>query len=383
MRNTAYYVLAQTGRTPLAIGAPGTGKSQSNYGFARKMCRQCYTMIGSLRDPADVGGYPYPGEINTVANGDGHKVYMRLIPPEWVANCRNGQKWVVFMDELTTCPPAVQSAMLRVIAEKVVGDTPLPESTWIIAACNPPEQAANGVDIEPPLANRMGHYAWDRDDELILRGFSSGLQFDEPSFPLVPEDWRKHIYGIGGMATAFHTRCPGRLHQFPKERSLQCGPWPSPRTWQYAIEGLAACKAADADRATEFVLLAGLIGNPVAEEFFKWMEALDLPDPEALIKKAMAANKSKKRFEMDYPRRPDQVMAMLSSITTAIIANNNADRWEAGMAIVEVVTREQMDVAIPAARALVRACKASCGGKFSENIVNNLFPRIMRVFQDI
>ena len=35
------------------------------------------------------------------------------------------------------CPPPVQAAFLRVIAEKIVGDTPLPADTLVVTACNP------------------------------------------------------------------------------------------------------------------------------------------------------------------------------------------------------------------------------------------------------
>jgi len=153
--NQPYWICAQTGITPLGIGMPGVGKTQSVYAFAKAMGRHCYTLIASLRDPADVGGYPYPGEITIPLNGDGRKkMVMRLIPPQWAAACwdRSNGGWIIFFDELTTCAPAVQSALLRVIAEKVVGDIPLPGETLFLAACNPPEQAANGIELEAAMA---------------------------------------------------------------------------------------------------------------------------------------------------------------------------------------------------------------------------------------
>ncbi len=119
--------------------------------FARATGRQCYTLIGSLREPADIGGYPYPVQ--------GEFPYMAVMPPKWAQDCQHGQ-WVLFLDELTTCPPPVQAALLGVIAENRVGDATLPDTVWKVAACNPPDCAANGSELEPPLANRLCHLPW-------------------------------------------------------------------------------------------------------------------------------------------------------------------------------------------------------------------------------
>ena len=45
-------------------------------------------------------------------------------------------------------------ALLRVVLERTVGDLTLPHDVAIVAAANPPEQAADGWDLSPPLANR-------------------------------------------------------------------------------------------------------------------------------------------------------------------------------------------------------------------------------------
>ena len=79
--NLIFWTVAQTGKvTPLVSGPPGCGKSRSVEAFARAMSRQCYTLIGSLREPADVGGYPYP------VHGD--RPYMAVMPPKWCKTAR-------------------------------------------------------------------------------------------------------------------------------------------------------------------------------------------------------------------------------------------------------------------------------------------------------
>ncbi len=108
--NLCYWTIAQTGMVvPKAEGMPGTTKTKSVEAFARAMGRRCYTLIGSLREPADIGGYPYPVEVEPVTDpvsGKTVHTYMALMPPKWAMDTwHNGDKWLVFIDELTTCFP--------------------------------------------------------------------------------------------------------------------------------------------------------------------------------------------------------------------------------------------------------------------------------------
>jgi len=284
------------------------------------------------------------------------------------------------VDELTTCAPAVQAALLRVLAEKVVGDLPLPEDTWFLGACNPPEQAANGIELEAAMANRMYHHKWKVDTEAVLEGYTNGLKFPEPSFPTLPDTWRDNIPGMGGMVAAFHRKNPGRLCMFPEDRSQQGGPWPSPRTWEYGIRCLAAAKSVKGGKSISLTLLSGLIGEPVALEFFQWLENLDLPDPEELLTEAQAATLGNRAMAYDHPDRPDKVMAMLAGINQAVLTNNTAARWEAGMLVMYEASKREMDVALAGAKPL--ASSIPQGARPSAEFVKELFPRITRALED-
>ena len=65
--NEAYWTCAQAGVNPNARGDPGMGKTQSVYAFAKAVGRKVYTLIGSIRDPAEIAGYPHP--FNLTWNG--------------------------------------------------------------------------------------------------------------------------------------------------------------------------------------------------------------------------------------------------------------------------------------------------------------------------
>jgi MoxR-like ATPase len=68
----------------------------------------------------------------------------------WARRLTDAGHGLLFLDELTTAPPAVQAAMLRVVLERAVGDVELPASVRIVAAANPAEQAADGWELTAP-----------------------------------------------------------------------------------------------------------------------------------------------------------------------------------------------------------------------------------------
>ena len=135
--NLAFWTVAQTGKvTPLATGPPGCGKSRGVEAFARAAGRQCYILIGSLREPADIGGYPYP------VHGD--QPYMARHAPKVGAGLPAAASGFCSSTSLRPFRRPVQTPMLGVIAEKRVGDSTLPADVWMLAACNPTDCAANG-----------------------------------------------------------------------------------------------------------------------------------------------------------------------------------------------------------------------------------------------
>jgi len=56
--------------------------------------------------------------------GDG----VRFAPPSWALRLAEAGHGLLFLDELSTAPPAVQAALLRVVLERAVGDLMLPDA---------------------------------------------------------------------------------------------------------------------------------------------------------------------------------------------------------------------------------------------------------------
>jgi hypothetical protein len=126
----------------------------------------CETIIGSLREPSDFAGLP-------VVTDDG----VRLEPPAWAKRLHAAQAGDLFLHELSTSPPAVQSAMLGVALERRVGDLLLPRAVQVVAAANPPERAADGWDLRPPLANRFLHVSYTPAVDGWIGGMTAGFSF--------------------------------------------------------------------------------------------------------------------------------------------------------------------------------------------------------------
>src|SRR3954465_13039585 len=169
---TAALGTAAAARVPVLLwGAPGTGKTSAIRAMAAAAGWPCETVIASIREPSDFAGLPI------VRDGG-----VDLAPPRWAVRLAASGRGVVFFDEVSTAPPAVQAALLRVVLERTVGDLELPDGVTVVAAANPPEQAAGGGELSPPLANRFCHLDWPLDARALADGFSGGW-----TAPVAPE----------------------------------------------------------------------------------------------------------------------------------------------------------------------------------------------------
>lgn len=323
----------------LALGGPGIGKTTMVNALGEALNAPTETVIASLREPSDFGGLPVinsNGEVNLAAPG----FVKRLVEA-----CKDGRPGILFIDEITTAPPAVQAALLRVVLDRVVGDTALPRSVSVVAAANPPDQAAGGWELSPPLANRFCHLQWTHDVSGWVDGMLQG--FPKPAIPIVPKDWEGFIHEARVMAAGFVRSKPQLLYQIPKNDHEQGKPWPSPRSWDMASRLMAANKAAGAGQDCEIMLVSGCIGDGVAMEFLNWRNALDLPDPEECLKHP-------DKFVL--PDRGDRAFTVLASIASACASKLTKERYLAAWHIFNhAATKGQKDIAAASVKTLAQA----------------------------
>ena len=111
--------LAVAARVPVLLwGPPGAGKSSAVEDMCRSIDLTFEVVIASIREPSDFSGLPVITE-----NG------VEFAPPRWAKTLAEAGNGLLFLDEISTAPPAVQAALLRVVLERVVGDLALPDDS--------------------------------------------------------------------------------------------------------------------------------------------------------------------------------------------------------------------------------------------------------------
>jgi AAA domain (dynein-related subfamily) len=305
---------AMAARVPILLwGAPGTGKTSVIRELAAAADWPCETVIASIREPSDFAGLPI---VNDAA-ADGARV--SFAPPSWAVALSNAGEGVVFFDEVSTAPPAVQAALLRVVLERTVGDLMLPERVSVVAAANPAEQAADGWELSPPLANRFCHLDWPVDARTLADGFSSGWPTAAP--PALPEGWDRRVPVVRSWIAGFVTVRPMLALAVPEDAAGAGRAWPSPRTWDMAARLQTAAEAGGVGELATSLLVRGCVGAGPGVEYLTWLAEADLPDPEAVL-----SNPDSFRL----PDRGDRAYAALSSIAAAVAADPSNGRWERG-----------------------------------------------------
>lgn len=328
--------LAIAARVPALLwGGPGIGKTSAVREMTAASGLPCETVIASIREPSDFAGLPVVDEASAT---------VRFAPPRWAERLAVAGRGVLFLDELSTAPPAVQAALLRVVLERTVGDLGLPDEVTIVAAANPPELAADGWDLSAPLANRFCHLDWTLQPSEWAAGILGG--FASPPVPLLAEeDIQRGAASVRGAVGAFVTSHPQHFHAVPSDETSAGRAWPSPRSWDVAARLLAAAELVAASEAVATMLTMGAVGPAATAEFLAWREDVDMPDAEAVLR-------DPESFLV--PERGDRAYASIAAVTSAIIAHNTPARWEAAWRAIAAGTRNgNADITVAAARLLI------------------------------
>ncbi|MFF7337827.1 AAA family ATPase [Streptomyces sp. NPDC008163] len=330
--------LAVTANQPVLLwGEPGIGKSAGLEQLAAGLGLDLETVIASVHEPSDFAGLPVVGD-DPAATG------VPMAPPDWAVRLARKGQGLLFFDELSSAPPAVQAALLRVVLERRVGSLKLPDAVRIVAAANPPSSAADGWHLSPPLANRFVHLHWTHDPRTVARGMAG--TWPEAPVPVVdPARTAGAVARARGAVSGFLTARPGLVHHLPADAEGRGRAWPSPRTWDMALRLLAAGYATGTGRDAVAAALTGAVGDGAGIELLSYLENLDLPDPDRVLADPDA-------FAL--PERGDRQLAFLIAVVAAVQAEPTRPRWEAGWAVLakavaagvpDVAARAAMDLA--------------------------------------
>ena len=245
------FVSAEEGHhTPVMLwGPPGVGKSQMVAQIAGRHGVAVIDIRLSQMEPSDLRGIPF-------RSGE----HVEWAVPAILPNAqRHGSAGILFLDEITSAPPAVSAAAYQLILDRRLGEYQVPDHWAIFAAGN--RQGDRGVtySMPAPLANRFSHF----EVETHL------------------DDWVTWAYqrGLDERLIAFLRFRPELLFDFDPAHNPVA--FPSPRSWEFAHRGLK--KFEDHPELLQGTLQA-CVGPAAGIELTAFVNSLDqMPDLDAII----------------------------------------------------------------------------------------------------
>lgn len=387
-------LMGRWGMPRIYWGPPGVGKTAKVKQIAQSMGFTVITILGSIRDPSDFSGLPIPIEVKYP---DGtSKTVVRMTPAEWAVEAAKNPHVLVFFDEFSCTSPMVQQAMLRVILEGTVGDYQLPPTVRMMAAANPPEMAAGGFELSPPMANRFGHENTNltaaggatmskRDVQDWAHWMLTGGEcdtferiegFDPAKREIeVVESFKQHYTRARGQVVGFMLSAAGgakNLLNMPDVTSGNSGgAWSSPRSWECAARALASGRLHALGEKKTNAWMASHVGPGGVAAFHKYVQDSNMPDPIALLD-----GKATWQFN---PRDLGAAHCVLAECTAVLLdpeceklkARSNK-MWE----ILDPITQKNTDVAMTSVRALIG--KGLVTGKACAVPISKMKPILMK-----
>lgn len=273
-------------------GPPGIGKSKTVEALGEALGLPVRVVIASIHDPTDFSGIPVP---------DLERGRARYLAPEWAVDLVETGQGILFLDEISTAPPAVQAALLQVVLERRVGALRLPPGVRVIAAANPPQLAAGGWEMSPPLANRFSHIQWETRQGDLVKGLTLGWSLELPKIG----DWTKKLPEAKAIIAAYLQGRPDREVVEPKAGELA---FPTYRSWDMAAKMLAAALTVTEDVGLLASVLGTCVGHGDAVAVASVLDQGRLPTPLELVS-----------GQQPLPERADRLFASLGALAAWVI----------------------------------------------------------------
>ena len=217
-------------------GPPGIGKSELVEGITRELSGLMIDMRLGQMEPTDIRGIPFYNKDKGV---------MDWAPPVELPDEETASQYpivVLFMDELNSAPPSVQSAAYQLILNRRIGKYHLPKNVVMVAAGNRESDKGVTYRMPTPLANRFLHQE---------------MKVDFASY----QDWavknKIHKDVVGYLSFAKQD-----LYDFDAKSASRA--FATPRTWTFVSQLL---DDDDGDNDTLTNLIAGTVGEGLAVKF--------------------------------------------------------------------------------------------------------------------
>lgn len=261
-------------------GSPGIGKSDSLAQYAKEKNLKLVDIRLSQLDPVDFMGLPFPNdnhtkasylptdlfplegdakpikveaanallkkygeETNALESSDPRTIFKPLMNHKNIATeirpCLY-DGWLLVLDELSSCSPAIAVAAYKLILDRLVNTTPIHKDVTIVAAGNKISDAAVAYKLPTALRNRMMVLDIAPDIQSWLK-WAAGSNIN------------KHILSYLGMK-------PEQLHKM--DLKAKQSNFPTPRSWAKVAELL---QNSTLNNEVTFQCAQGLVGNIVTD----------------------------------------------------------------------------------------------------------------------
>ncbi|QOP45088.1 AAA family ATPase [Sulfurimonas paralvinellae] len=255
-------------------GAPGIGKSSIVKQIAQKKGVDFIDLRLALMDPTDLKGIPFYDK-------ESHSALWA--PPAFLP--REGEG-ILFLDELNSAAPAVQSSAYQLILDRRVGEYELPDGWAIVAAGNREGDRGVTYTMPAPLANRFVHFELD----------------------VNVDDWREWAYKSNLDARIIAYISYKNEHLFTFDASKREKSFATPRSWEYVHNILQSGVAAE----LLLDVISGAVGKEAAVGFLSFIKVMDkLPDLDAILQEKLR----------EYPQEIDVLYALSSGIVSKYLQN--------------------------------------------------------------
>ncbi|MCL2233047.1 MAG: hypothetical protein FWB99_08230, partial [Treponema sp.] len=177
------YGLYHTKIPTMIWGNPGGGKTSTVTFLGETLGIPTAIRSGNKSDPTDFSGIPYlvdrkasgsKGKDTGNADGDGGKI-LKFSEPKYVQLMKDSPNGILFFDEITTCSPVIQVALLSIIQDCQFGEFEIPKTIYRLAAGNY-NNITGTHNMSLALMNRFCHIFYEMDIEFFTDGFVSGWQ---------------------------------------------------------------------------------------------------------------------------------------------------------------------------------------------------------------
>lgn len=340
-------------------GSPGIGKTARVRQASAAVSLLSRTVNLGGRQPEDASGAPFVAK-----NEQGRDIIVIACILGAVNELNSIGEGVIFFDELTCARPATQGAFLSAMDERRIGDTQFAQRLRVVCAGNPPEESAGGYILQPPMANRMAHRnvsvpSIEEFTTYLIQGPNQATNPIRHGEAKIIEQWSDYYPKTRGQFAGFIEMFKAHLYTMPKSGHKSRGKaFPTPRTLEYAARAVTTARILGHDASDQTELFAACVGDAAAVDWDTWLRKADLPDPVDVLRNGWKPDKS----------RLDRTVAVYSGITAYVLGRQEKeDRVElaplAWERLNDLISASLPDMALPGARALVRAGLGSKAGK--------------------